>query len=946
MIVGYVNGRPISASDRSLRRRSNSSPVSNKTPVKVSQHVPRNTSVPSIQNKSDIPETNVHVDSSENAPLIPQITAAPLETPSSPVPKCPARYPVKSSRNKPEPRPKQVKKLIRVQSVQDTLPSRLPDQPIVSPQITESKRPLRSSRQNPTGISVSPPPANTVLASASPKPTASHTLPSVEHLPSLTNSSSLPASPLISKSSPLAAEQSQLCTVSKPTVECSSVKSQPVDTNSNEITEAESRLQAKQKLRSAKVAEDVNKKDKTQVSCEVSSTLENQSLIKNEMQKSVRSKRVLQKEEASDVALQKKSDVSSLEDKSASGDYSSSSISDKPMRMPLRSETSKAELANQSLTQPPVDNKKLALRSQRLATPSTSAPNTAGKQRDVGSPIRTKLERVTKTPVRSSSLSVSSVVPPSSVMPFITPRLEPLKQTGNKFFEALNGEENQHLITNLNIKYDKMHKGWVQMDKEGQPATKYKNKADRQAAIWKSKRRTRKPKCLEHQRYSPVQMLFMKNFDLTSICRWFLESTETKSLVIVKKVNTRLPSETQLCFHSSSGVSGTSQGVFPSLQAERLKKHLKKFAIASPVKSNPKSQKLIAKALEQEANVAKGKEKRELSSAAQSLTKPHCSSVEAQLHIGEAQKASAKSKNPASARILRKYSNIRGKMQVQQSSVRLKETSTKRLKATSMKTLTTSKSASKMNLKSALKGQKSQPHVTKQMKESDAKMGKGKPLSVKKAITKSVHEKAVKAQSSSRGSRDLTKKDADSPQRCSRRLGSSKTLKHNPVLPSTGNVDSNKKHIEAAKTEVEKSTPNKANAAKPQTKELSQSRVTESKDTENVVESPQHSMDMKGPMSPDQVLTRSQRKMEVAVPLTGSPNYASKKASKSMTIQRGSPKSAKKAQEHTLTRSGTQKSIAKRGQALSRSATPKLATKRAQELVETPAKRTRTSHLK
>ncbi|XP_029926452.1 titin isoform X2 [Myripristis murdjan] len=937
VIVGYVNGRPISASDRSLRRRSNNStPVSNKTPVKASPNVPQNISVPSVQNKPDLLETISPLKSTENTPAIPEVTEMLLETPSSPVPKCPSRSPVKSSKNKSEPKPKQIQEQKRVvQSVQDT-------------QSTESKRPLRSARQKPAGDAVSPLPVNTVVSPASPGPTASHALPSAEHLPSVVSSSSLPvSSPLMSTSSPLDAEQSQLCTVPKTTVELNTVKAQPVDTNSSEMqtTEVENRLQTKQKLRSAKLAVDVSKNEKKQDSCEVLSTLENQSLVRNEMQKPVRSKRVHQKaEEASDFALQK-SDASSLDDKPASGDDSSSSFSDKPVRMPLRSETSKAEMSNQSATQPSVDNKKLALRSQRLATASTSTPNIAGKQRDVASPIRMKQERVTKASVRSSSLSVSSVLPSSSVMPLISPRHEPLKQTGHKFFEALNGEENQHLITNLNIKYDKMQKGWVQMDKEGQPATKYKNKADRQAAIWKSKRRTRKPKCLEHQRYSPVQMLFMKNFDLTSICRWFLESTETKSLVIVKKVNTRLPSETQLCFHSSSGVSGTSQGLFPSLQAERLKKHLKKFAIASPVKSNPKSQKLIAKALEQEANTVKGKEKREVSSTTQNMTKPYCSSVETQLHIGEAQKASGKSKNPASARILRKYSNIRGKMQVQQSNVRLKKTPAKRLKATSMKRLTTSKSASKVNLKSAVKGQKSQP--AKRMKESDAKTGKGKLTASKKSVTKPVQERTVKAQSS-RALRDLAKKDADSPQRFSQRLGSSKILKHSPVHPSTCKVDSNKKQLEAEKTEAEKSTLTKVNASKIQTKELSQSKVTESKDAENAVEAPQHSMDVKGPISPDQVLTRSQRKMEAAVPLSGSPSYTSKKASKSMIIQSRYPKSAKNAQEPTLTRRGTQKSIAKRGQALSlsRSATTKLAAKRAQELLETPAKRTRTSHLK
>ncbi|KAM4607462.1 uncharacterized protein ACJ7VT_015701 [Polymixia lowei] len=861
------------------------------------------------------------------------VSSSPLPISSSPLPVSSSPLPVSSS----------------------PLPVSSSPLPVSSSPLPVSSSPLPVS-SSPLPVSSSPLPVSTspLPVSSSPLPVSSSPLPvSSSALP--LSSSALPVSsspPLISSSSSAASEQTQQCTVPESTVEMSAAKSQSADPSEIQETEVGNELQTKQKLRSAKVATEVSNIEKQQVSSERTSPLESQSVASNEMQTQstpLRSKRILRKEEASEFALQT-SEACSLADKPSGGDSSSFAVSDKPVRMPLRSESSKAETSNHSLTQPPpVENMKLALRSQRLATPSTSFLNTARKQKHVVSPIRVKPERIARTPVRSSPLSTSSMLPPSSVTPFIIPRLEPLKKTAHKFLEALNGEDNQQLITNLNIKFDKMQKGWVQMDKEGQPATKYKNKADRQAAIWKSKRRTRKPKSLDHQRYSPVQMLFMKNFDLTSICRWFLESTETKSLVIVKKVNTRLPSETQLCFHSSSGVSGTSQGVFPSLQAERLKKHLKKFAIASPVKSNPKSQKLIAKALEQEANIIKGKEKRELSNATLTLIKPHCSSAEVQAQIGEAQKVAGKSRNPASARILRKYSNIREKMQGQQTNVRLKEAPTKRLKATNVKKLTTPKSASKPNRKATLKGRKVPLPVTKRMKESVAKMGKGKTTPGRKtSIKPTIQERTVKTLSSSRASRDLVRKDADSPQRCSQRLGSPKTLKNNLINTSTSKAESNKKMMEAEKTEVEKPSLAKAGGVKSQTRESSQSRVTESKGVENAVESPQQNIDSKAPISPDQVLTRSQRKMEATLPLSASPNSGSKRASKSITIS-GSPKSVgRKAQEPTLTRSGTPKSVAKKGLAPSpsRSVTAKFATKRAQEPLESPAKRTRMSHLK
>lgn len=930
VIVGYVNGRPISASDRSLRRRSsNSTTSSNKSPVTSRQNVANKTSVDStIDSTADKnlekspPETQEPVKSIETTPMIEQLTEPPSEPPSSPTSKVSSRT-------------KQILKQKRFQRDQDSLPG-LSDQPVDPTQSAESTQQHTSASLKPDESPVLLPSSNAVTSISCPKPPDTNVTSSAEQLPSLPLNVSPHGTSVIGSSPPAAYEQPQQNTVPETTVQ-NIGKSPPIETTSEEIqkNEVESTLQAKQKLRSAKALTD-NKNEKQQLSGEVSSPSANQTPVKTEMQAQImplRSKRVLRREtEASVVTLPQKLNVASLEDWSTSGNDSSTSVSEKPTRMPLRSESIKTENLHQSVTQsPPVHNRKLPLRSQRLAAPSTSALTLTGRQSDVASPVRIMPERITKTQVRPVPVSVVSVLPQSSAIPE-PPRPEPPKQNANKFYETLTGEESQHLITNLNIKYDKMQKGWVQMDKEGQPATKYKSKADRQAAIWKSKRRMRKSKSSEHQKYSPVQMLFMKGFNLTSICRWFLESTETKSLVIVKKVNTRLPSETQLCFHSSSSASGTSQGVFPSLQAERLKKHLKKFAIASPVKSNPKSQKLIAKALEQEANAVKGKERRELSSTTQ--TKSHAARACGQ--TGESQKSSGKSSNPASARILRKYSNIREKMQVQQTNVRLKK-APKTLKTNNIKRLATTKAAAKSRLKSSLKAQKSPLPVSKRMKRPAAKIERSKTLAGKKTMKRPLQERAVKAHSSSRTSRDATKRKL--PKRCSQRLGSPKISECNPGDTSKSKVD-NKKQNQAEKTEVEKPVVNKMNGSKVQAKESSRSTLVEIKGTENAVETPQQISDVKVPTSPDQVLTRSQRKIEAAIPSSGSPSHVSKRAKKSMTTQNASPKTVRKAEEPTLTRSGALKSPAKRSQA---ALLPRTAMKRAQELLETPAKRTRTS---
>uniref|UniRef100_A0A670HQ91 Ligand dependent nuclear receptor corepressor n=1 Tax=Podarcis muralis TaxID=64176 RepID=A0A670HQ91_PODMU len=232
--------------------------------------------------------------------------------------------------------------------------------------------------------------------------------------------------------------------------------------------------------------------------------------------------------------------------------------------------------------------------------------------------------------------------------------MDVLSDNKPSFVEWCAEEENQELITNFNTQYMKVQKGWIQLEKEAQPAPKVKNKSDKLKEIWKSKKRTRKLKGpTEGQKLSPVQMLFMKGFDMSNICKWFMETTETKSLVIVKKMNTRLPGDIPLIKLPLQ--KGCYSGSYPSsLQAERLKKHLKKFAAMTPAKNTIKIQRLWAKLRE-------GSEDKEPEQAASSKqTPPSEVSVE--------HKAEAKSAQPpstpvqTSSRILRKYSNLRGKL--------------------------------------------------------------------------------------------------------------------------------------------------------------------------------------------------------------------------------------------------------------------------------------------
>ncbi|XP_072725357.1 ligand-dependent corepressor isoform X2 [Ciconia boyciana] len=237
-----------------------------------------------------------------------------------------------------------------------------------------------------------------------------------------------------------------------------------------------------------------------------------------------------------------------------------------------------------------------------------------------------------------------------------------------KFMEWCAEEENQELIAEFNAQYMKVQKGWIQLEKEVQPTPKVKNKADKLKEIWKSKKRTRKSRgSLEVQKLSPVQMLFMKAFKLSDICQWFLETTETRSLVIVKKLNTRLPGEIPPIKVPMQKYSSSS--LYPSsLQAERLKKHLKKFAATTPARNNLKNQKLWAK-IRENADKVEAEE-----ATAPSQPSPTDASAE-DLSEDKTVQPAPSLPTQASTRILRKYSNLRGKLRAQHRMVKAEKKS-------------------------------------------------------------------------------------------------------------------------------------------------------------------------------------------------------------------------------------------------------------------------------
>ncbi|XP_042572152.1 uncharacterized protein LOC109089917 isoform X1 [Cyprinus carpio] len=78
---------------------------------------------------------------------------------------------------------------------------------------------------------------------------------------------------------------------------------------------------------------------------------------------------------------------------------------------------------------------------------------------------------------------------------------------------------------------------------------------------------------------SAIKMLFERNYNMEKLCTWFMQSTETQSLAIVKKTTARNPKDV---FHYNLSRPNCKGNVCPSPQAERLRKHVKKFAKVVP----------------------------------------------------------------------------------------------------------------------------------------------------------------------------------------------------------------------------------------------------------------------------------------------------------------------------------------------------------------------------
>ncbi|XP_064509204.1 ligand-dependent nuclear receptor corepressor-like protein isoform X2 [Pseudopipra pipra] len=90
--------------------------------------------------------------------------------------------------------------------------------------------------------------------------------------------------------------------------------------------------------------------------------------------------------------------------------------------------------------------------------------------------------------------------------------------------------------------------------------------------------------CLVELETSPVKMLFQKKYNMNELCTWFMQTTETQSLSLVRKANARSPLEVVSTRETKTETKQSDLSTCP------FRKHFKKFALSSPSKPAGKLQ--------------------------------------------------------------------------------------------------------------------------------------------------------------------------------------------------------------------------------------------------------------------------------------------------------------------------------------------------------------------
>ncbi|TEA32397.1 hypothetical protein DBR06_SOUSAS4710020, partial [Sousa chinensis] len=136
---------------------------------------------------------------------------------------------------------------------------------------------------------------------------------------------------------------------------------------------------------------------------------------------------------------------------------------------------------------------------------------------------------------------------------------------------------NDSLLEELNNRFEQITNAWVPVS--GDEAENCVHKKREHIENDNFKIASPLDTCFLELEVSPVKMLFRKKYDLNELCTWFMQTTETQSLSLVRKANARNPLEVI----NTRGIKlGTKYSDF---NTSPFRKHFKKFALSSPSKS-------------------------------------------------------------------------------------------------------------------------------------------------------------------------------------------------------------------------------------------------------------------------------------------------------------------------------------------------------------------------
>ncbi|XP_021115892.1 ligand-dependent nuclear receptor corepressor-like protein isoform X2 [Heterocephalus glaber] len=136
---------------------------------------------------------------------------------------------------------------------------------------------------------------------------------------------------------------------------------------------------------------------------------------------------------------------------------------------------------------------------------------------------------------------------------------------------------NDSLLEELNNRFEQITNAWVQVS--GDEAESFDHKKREYIENDNFKLENPLETCLLELEVSPVKMLFQKKYDLNELCTWFMQTTETQSLSLVRKANARNPLEVV----NTKGIKLGAK--YCDFSTSPFKKHFKKFALSSPSKS-------------------------------------------------------------------------------------------------------------------------------------------------------------------------------------------------------------------------------------------------------------------------------------------------------------------------------------------------------------------------